>query len=658
MPTPDTFWIYASTIGLYLVVLMVPGLLIGVSAGLRGWTLAGLAPLMTYTAAGLAGPWLASMGLPYNIGTLAAITILLAALAFGVRWLSINRGWASAKTADCPARPPVPWSRRAHLLVAATVVLATALSIIVVLSATGGTNAVFQRWDTVFHANGIRYIAETADGSLTGMGRINWFDTGSFYPNAYHLVAAPVYSLSGATIPVTMNAVTVPVAGVFAMTMVAVVRQFGGRPALAGGTAIAAATATTGVYESVSSGLLPFALGVALTPIAVVVLDRFLKRPALDTGFIFALSAAGLLVSHTSSLMGAILFAIPYLVQRWWRKEGKPFGDLWRLIAAAVITGVFCFPHLLGLITFSAGSYPYNPWASDIPVSSAIGQLLSFHQVLDHPQLWLAALLIIGILTFRTLDRLRWIGLSAIVMSVLFVLVACYGALPWVITLSRPWWNDRWRLMALAAIPLCLLAGHGMAELQRWATMATQRLSMVQAKPKLVAVFSVGIAVVLIAGFAVLTNGFYTKVNAKAVAYAYKNYPESEDRGLPVTSPEVEAMERVGEMAEPGEMVLNDRFDGTAWVYAISGVRPVAGAYDPSVPPPDAKYLSDHFREYATDPKVREAVKRLNIKHVLLGTSSIRVEYVRPVGLRELDGLPFLRKDFENADAQIYTIVD
>ncbi|NBH03973.1 DUF6541 family protein, partial [Amycolatopsis sp. SID8362] len=126
------------------------------------------------------------------------------------------------------------WTRRAHLAVGACVAIATAVSIAVVVSGRGGTTAVFQRWDTVFHANGIRYIAETGDGSLTGMGTINWYPEGSFYPNAYHLVGALVYQLSGTSVPVTLNAVTMPIAGLFALALVALVRQLGGRAVFAG----------------------------------------------------------------------------------------------------------------------------------------------------------------------------------------------------------------------------------------------------------------------------------------------------------------------------------------------------------------------------------------------------------------------------------------
>lgn len=654
MPTPDSIWIYVSTISLYLVVLLVPGLLIGAAAGMRGWSLAGIAPLLTYTATGLAGPWLFQLGLPYNVATALASIVLLAGLAAGLRALALRRGWASTAR----ERAPSAWTGKAHLAVTACVVLATVLSVIVVLSASGGPSAVFQRWDTVFHANGIRYIADTGDGSLFGMSTINYYDPGGaqFYPNAYHLVGALVYTLSGATIPSVLNAITVPIAGIFALSLVALVRQFGGRATFAGASAIVAAAATTGAYESVSSGLLPFALGIVLTPLAALVLQRFLVRPGIDTGFVLALAAVGLLAAHSSSLFGAILFTLPMLAQRWWRRDGKPLVDLRRLVPAALAAAALAAPHLIGAVQFSSGSYPYTPWASDIALVSALGQLLMFRQVLEEPQFWLAVLLVVGILSIRSLGKLRWVGTSALVLSTLFVVVACFGATPWVIALSRPWWNDRYRLMAMAAIPLCLLAGHGLAQLQRWLAKLVGSWAWVQARPRVPARLGMTSATSLAVALALLTHGFYTQANATAVAYAYHNGPEAEDREPPVTGPEVTAMLQLRKYVGPGEKVLNGRVDGTAWMYAIAGIHPVAGSYDPGVPPTDAKYLANHFREYKTDPEVRAALDRLNVHHVMIGHGKVKSELSQESGLTDLEGLSFLREEYRNKHAAIYTI--
>ncbi|MDT8910271.1 DUF6541 family protein [Amycolatopsis sp. PS_44_ISF1] len=668
MPAPDTFWSCFSAALTYLAVLAVPGGLIGRAAGVRGWALAGLAPLLSYAVTGLAGPWLGIAGLPYNAATAAACTVLLAGFAYGTRRLCVARGWLKAGAEE----PPVPWSAREHWAVAACVVVAVGLSTAVVLSARGGTTAVFQRWDTVFHANGIRYIADTGDGSLTGMSKINWYPDGSFYPNGYHLVGALVHQISGASVPVTLNAITMPVAGLFALSMVALIRQLGGRAVYAGCTALVAAGATTGAYESVSSGLLPYALGIVLTPLAVVALQRFLVRPGVDTGLVMALSATGLLVAHSSALFGAVLFALPVVLQRWYRSlrrrpvDGVPDerpawrvigGDVLRILPVMLLSGLLAAPQILGAIGFTAGSYPYHAWNSDLSVPLALRLLVTFQQVLSRPQIWLTVLLAVGVLGFRTLGRMRWVPLSALGLSAFFVLVTCYGYLPWVISLSRPWWNDRYRLMALAAIPLCLLAGHGMAELQRWFARLARRGSWARSRPRVLARAGVGTAVLVVAVMAVLTGGFYRTANATAVSYLYYNGPEGEVTP-PVSADEIAAMEHLGAMGIPArQKVLNDRMDGTAWMYAIAGVHPVAGHYDGGGPvDPDAVYLAMHFRDYDTDPRVRDAVRRLDVHHVLIGSGTIRKDTPIAPGLRGLDGRDFLKLDYRNPGAAIYTI--
>ncbi|MEV6875670.1 DUF6541 family protein [Amycolatopsis sp. NPDC051128] len=668
MPAPEDFWSYFAAVATYLAVLAVPGGVVGWAAGVRGWALAGLAPLLSYAVTGLAGPWLAIAHVPYGSPSVAACTLLLAAALYGLRRLAVARGWMAPGAEE----PPLPWTRRAHLAVGAGVAVATAVSIAVVVSGRGGTTAVFQRWDTVFHANGIRYIAETGDGSLTGMGTINWYPDGSFYPNAYHLVGALVYQLSGTSIPVTLNAVTMPIAGLFALAMAALARQLGGRAVFAGSAALVAGGATTGAYESVSSGLLPFALGIVLTPLAVVALQRFVARPGVDTGAVLALSATGLLAAHSSALFGAILFAFPLMVQRWYRAlrgrrvdgvaPGKAGwrvvgGDVLRMVPVMVAAGLLAAPHILGAIGFTSGSYPYHAWGSHMPVWKALAMLATFKQVLPVPQIWLTVFLAIGVLTLVALRRMRWVVLSALALSALFVVVACFGGEEWVIALSRPWWNDRFRLMALAAIPMCLLAAHGMSEAQRWVTKVASGRAWVRARPWLTGRVGPASAVLLVVAMGVLTGGFYRAANAKTVSLLYYNGLPGEVVP-PVSADEIAAMERLGTLGIPADQkVLNDRLDGTAWMYALSGVHPVAGHYDPGVPPPDADYLARHFLDYDSDPRVRAATQRLNVHYVLVGSGTIRRDTPIAPGLRHLDGHDFLTVVYRNPGAVIYRIV-
>lgn len=92
MPAPEDFWSYFAAVATYVAVLAVPGGVVGWAAGLRGWALAGLTPLLSYAITGLAGPWLAIAHVPYGPLSVVACTLLLAAVLYGLRRLAVARG--------------------------------------------------------------------------------------------------------------------------------------------------------------------------------------------------------------------------------------------------------------------------------------------------------------------------------------------------------------------------------------------------------------------------------------------------------------------------------------------------------------------------------------------------------------------------------------
>ena len=85
-----------------------------------------------------------------------------------------------------------------------------------------------------------------------------------------------------------------------------------------------------------------------------------------------------------------------------------------------------------------------------------------------------------------------------------------------------------------------------------------------------------------------------------------------------VSDLEVQAMKVLPDFVPPGERVLNDRGDGSAWMFAIAGILPVAGHYNAGQIGPDADLLAGRFNEYDNDPAVRAAVARLGIKYVIV----------------------------------------
>jgi hypothetical protein len=620
-----------------IVVIAVPGLLTGLAAGLRGWALAGLAPLLSYAIGGLTGPWTAAVGWSFTPLTYAVSTVVFAAIAYGVRKLTVRR-WA-------PEPEPGLWARRGHIAVGACLLFGAAVGFYATLRGLGHIGALPQGFDAVYHGNAVRYIADTGDGSLFGTGHVNWYGDAApvFYPNAYHLLAAMTNRLSGASIPATLDANTLLLPGLLALSLVTLVREFRGRAVLAGAVALTAVAPVVGVYESMDRGpLLPFALGVALTPLAAVALRRYLERVAPDTGFVLLLAAVGLLCIHSSTLFGGILFAGPLLVQRWlsgWRRIGR---DLLALLPIAVVSLLVAWLQLFGALGLATGDIPYFGWPSEWRASTALGALLGFQHFEAHPQVWLSVALFLGIVFFARAGALRWIGLTAGVTGLAYMAVASSNA-SIIMALSRPWWDDPYRFFAMAAIPLCVLAAHGLASTQEWL-----RDHLPARVP------AVAVAVVVLLGFVALSNGLYFRSNGARV---YTGYQAADPSKLHVTPGEETAMEELGRLAAPGEWAMNDRFDGTAWTYALSGVRTVAAHYDQTSPPSDAVLLAQRFRDYRTDPAVRAAVQRLNIHWVILGVPLAAPAQPYQPGLVGLAGEPFLKETWRNSDAVIYRLL-
>lgn len=631
---------YVLAVCVAVVVIAVPGLLTGLALGLRGWTLAGLAPLLSYAIGGLTGPWAAAMGLPFNTVTYAIATVLFAGVAFGVRRLTVRR-W--------PHEPaPKLWDLRGHLAIGACLVVAVVAGMYAIMRGLGTTDALPQGFDAVYHGNAVRYIADTGDGSLFGTGTVNWYGDAFpvFYPNAYHLISALVYRISGASIPATLDANMLLLPILLALALIALVREFRGRAALAGAVALVSVAPVFGLYESLTGGqLLPFALGNALTPLAAVALNRYLNRVALDTGFLMVLAAVGLLCVHSSTLFGGILFAGPMLVQRWlknWRGIGR---DLLALLPIAVVSVFVAWLQLFGALGLAAGKVPYYGWPSEWRATDALGALLGFqHKLEAHPQVWMSVALFLGIVFFRKAGPMRWVGLSAAVTGLFYIVVSSDDS-RLVMALSRPWWDDPWRLMTLASLPLTLLAAHGLAETQAW---LRDRIPWVRERFAATAALS---AVVFL-GFVAVSNGLYAKPNGDIVRTGFHQDDLAYQRVTPL---EQTAIEKLGQLAKPGEWAMNDRGDGSAWSYALTGVRTVAAHFDTMFPPSDADLLAKHFREYETNPAVRAAVARLNIHWLILGKPEPGKEY--SVGLQGLEhGAPFLKEVYRNADSVIFQL--
>lgn len=641
-------------VAFYVIALWLPGVVLGRLAGLRGWTLAATAPLLTYAVAGLAGPAFAALS---RTGWSPASALAL------VAGLAIALAGVGAAVRRARPNPPVTWvrsvaewTRRVNLGVAVAVAALAAFGAAVIGAGIGRLSAVPQDWDAAFHANGIRWIAETGDSSLVAMGNLNWFENGVqiFYPNAYHLVAAVVLGVTGADVPTVLNAHTLLLPGMAAVVVVALVHRFRGRAV----HAVAAAACTvsiTAFYDMLWRGpLLPYATGVALLPLVVVLLVELLDAPhgrsRVAAGLLFAVCLVGLICLNPAMLFSAALFALPALVQRWVSWPRLLGRELLVILGAGVVTALLAIPQLWASLGSASGD-PFD-WPAVLTPPQAVVELVTLSHGGMPAQVFLVVAGAVGLVRYPALRQLRWTVVVAVLFGTMFVLAASSDEY-WVNALTRPWWNDRWRLIGLFVVPFAVLAGHGLAELQRGAalvaTAAVRRSDPVRGQERARRAAPVAAAGLLIALSIGFSDGLYA---ARNVGQMTRSAPD----GPVVSSLEVDAMRELTRVVPPGQRVLNDRYDGSVWMYAIGGVLPVAGHYDARQIGPDASLLGNWFFQYPDNPDIRAAVERLGVSYVMVARGFVRAEDVRAPGLVGLEKAGWLDVVYENPDAVIYRI--
>ncbi len=216
----------------------VPGLLVTYLGGLRGITAWAMAPLMTVAVVAAVAVLGGFLGFRFGVWPVAAGTVVVAGLAAGLSLLLRARG------VERPAADPRSYS----LAVVAGAVAAVRDRGVTFVTGVRRPDAISETWDAIFHYNAVRYIEQTGKASPLGIGTLGQpGGGGTFYPDAWHAMAALLGELTGASIPVASTVTCLVVAVlVWPLACLLLARHlFGG----AGGRA-AAAVVITGMLSS------------------------------------------------------------------------------------------------------------------------------------------------------------------------------------------------------------------------------------------------------------------------------------------------------------------------------------------------------------------------------------------------------------------------
>ncbi|TDE96161.1 hypothetical protein EXU48_07985 [Occultella glacieicola] len=179
MPTTNAFLALA-VFGFGLLLLYAPGVLTLRLVGLRGLTLAALAPPVTVAALSLTAILTRFAGkdwglVPATIGLAATFGAALVLRALGI-----------VLTPE-----EVPGSRRLRTVLMAGLAAGLILAVVPVAVGAGGVDSLLQRWDAVYHLSALRLIDETRSASSLTVGALS-YGTGQahLYPAGWHAFAS------------------------------------------------------------------------------------------------------------------------------------------------------------------------------------------------------------------------------------------------------------------------------------------------------------------------------------------------------------------------------------------------------------------------------------------------------------------------------------
>ena len=641
-------------VALVLGICWLPGLAIAAAIGLRGWTLAAASPVLSFGSAALATVVVGKLGVAWTLLSFTLWTLAACAGLFGMAKLLARRNGTPRPSAAGDVRQDDHRrTRRDHLLIAGGVIVGIGVGIVTFLRGIGNLRQVAQDWDAPYHANLIRWIAEndTAAPSAAAAVAGSPDATGFFYPDAYHALLALTLGKAGLGMPELLNLAVLAMIVAIPLGVAALASAWG-MPRLAVAAAAAVSTWFTAFpYDSLVRGpLWPYVAGVALVP-AVLAMARHLVESSGPAGVVgVAAGTAGLVGLHTSLGFVVAIYLLLLLVAVLVKLEpidwrvARP-----RLIAVVVLGGLLSAPLMLPALQVAANTAEVN-WPSQSSVAEAFGQMVTFSPDAHFPQWWLGLPALAGVVLLVVHRRMVWMAAAFLVLGGLYAAtVSMESTLIHILTI--PFYNDHWRVGAL--VPLAGVIAFG----EFAATTGEHVAGWIRRRrpawdPARVAPISVAVLGVVLA---FLSNGAYIGRNSSRLAEGMPDvHGYASDHT--VSAGERKAFAWLREHVDEGERVMNGVYDGTVWMYALSGVQPVVWTFRGPPRGGSARLLTERLDQLDDKGPLRAALNALNVRYVVMGDGFVRDWYERTDGMRMLEYNPNFAIAYRNADAVVYRI--
>jgi hypothetical protein len=632
------------------LLLVIPGAIIARAAQLTWPTAVAVGPALTYGVVALAILPMGAVGIPWNLWTALLALLIVVAVVVGLQAaLALRRD----RTADGD-----PMTTGPALVVAVGVVLGATLITFAAIRGMPHWQSIPSTWDSVWHANTIRFILETGQASPTHMGELRNVETRDalYYPSTFHALAVIQCQLTGAaaTTAYTLNSLAVAV-WLFPASAAALAwhllrgRDVGQWQAATSAAAAAALSAsfTAVPYVEFDTASMPnlAAYGLAV-PTMLLIVSSLRHRDRIPLA---VLALLGVFSVHiTGGVVTAVFVVAWWLCDGLWRPVRGRLADFVSLVAVAAPTLVLLLPQFVGVLQ-QAEIIVGHAFVTHEGKKKALFDAVVQHtrHLNDYPiQNALIALAAIGFVIL-VVRRIWW----PVAVWLLLVFSIIHSSAPFggplgtlTGTFSDLFYSDPRRLSAVVTMLLAPMAGIALVTMTTAALAGLRRLT-----PRLSPRVGYALTAVVLVAVPVGMAWHYFPRHEKLIGEKY-------DRVM-IDDGDLDAFAYLATLPGARETLIGDaNTDGTAWMYAVAGLHPLWTHYDfPQQQGPG--YHRFIFWAYAddadTDPRVAEAVRALNIRYVITSRTVVR-GFVMPDGLVSLGKSKSWKQIYDNGRAQIY----
>lgn len=606
--------------------LLGPGYLVARALRVQGELALAVAPLISVAAYCLLAVVYGFAGISCGWLTLPALLFVAGGIALGLakrHGCGTNLFLCGASSRPLAERGLFSHVSAVRLGMALGAAIALGTALVVYVSVLGSPDSFIQFYDNSFHLTRIHEFADSGNYSSL---------SGTFYPSAWHLVAALAESTVGISSGAAEHVANLAfIVAVYPLGMVALMGAlFPQKPRVVWLTGLFCLAVAFWPWRIMLFGplypnLAAYCLMPAEAAIFISFFDSFMgERPQVKVT-LFVLGGMALGFAQPNGIFSTGVFLIPFCLYEVRHQVKDRLGAGGRSLFLSILAEV-------GLALFFAGAWlvltqlpvmqgtVYYPRPPIMFLKQAVKWAFNFSYVLYRPQFAMTLAVFIGIFVLiRVRDR-RWLILSYLFATFLYVVAVSVRG-EWKYFISGFWYSDYYRLAAAATIFAVPLISCGIDALISGLIKIVSYVGRKTLSDKGFVIASVAVPAVAVSllmafnyvpweftGWAYLSYGF------DAIRWEMNDSYQNDSAHILDQQERlflVEVKDIVGDAK-----VANMCYDGSGFAYATDDIHVLSSLFG-MTSSDEVELLKRRINRYTEDPLVAEAVWQEGVEYVL-----------------------------------------